>query len=81
MTGFAEFQWIGKVISFGLAEVEVTDLTKRCGMILAAQPDLPEQPEILRTVLRKAGRAFGVYCEPVKIGNIETGQRAELISD
>ncbi|MGP4689617.1 hypothetical protein ACSV5K_25085, partial [Agrobacterium pusense] len=33
-----------------------------------------EQPEILRTVLRKAGRAFGVYCEPVKIGNIETGQ-------
>ncbi|MDH2088959.1 MOSC domain-containing protein [Rhizobium pusense] len=80
VTGFAEFQWIGKVISFGLAEVEVTDLTKRCGMILAAQPDLPEQPEILRTVLRKAGRAFGVYCEPVKIGNIESGQRAELIS-
>lgn len=60
LTGFAEFQWIGKVISFGLAEVEVTDLTKRCGMILAAQPDLPEQPEIQNGIEKSRPRIRGL---------------------
>ncbi|MGV1776786.1 MOSC domain-containing protein [Agrobacterium fabrum] len=73
MSGFSEFGWIGDVISFGAVEVTVTETTKRCGMTLIAQPELKEQPEILRTMLRNTSRALGIYCEPRTTGRIEIG--------
>lgn len=73
MAGFPEFGWIGDTIGFGAVEVTVTEKTKRCGMTLIAQPELQEQPEILRTMLRNTSRALGVYCEPTKTGRIEIG--------
>jgi len=79
MAEFPEHSWIGHIISIGGLDLKVTEATKRCGMILAAQPGLPEQPEVLRTIVRKTGRKFGIYCDPLKTGYVETGALAKLM--
>lgn len=73
MSGFSEFGWIGDAITFGGVEITVTQMIKRCGMTLIAQPELQKQPEILRAMLRNTNRALGVYCEPRAIGRIAIG--------
>ncbi len=71
--GYSEFQWIGQTISFDGLDMAVTEATKRCGMTLIAQPQLREQPEILRTILRHSNRSLGVYCRPSATGRIAAG--------
>ncbi|WCJ64185.1 MOSC domain-containing protein [Agrobacterium tumefaciens] len=73
MSGFPEFGWIGDTVNLGAVEVKISETTKRCGMTLIAQPELQEQPEILRTMLRNTSRALGIYCEPMRTGRIEIG--------
>ena len=58
---FLEAGWVGHPIRIGETIVEIREPTRRCGMTLAAQPGIPEQPEVLRTIMRHASRNFGVY--------------------
>jgi uncharacterized protein YcbX len=75
---FEEPAWIGKPLRLGSAVLEVSEETKRCGMTLAAQPGLAEQPEILRTILRQNRRNLGVYCTVTVSGTISVGDTLEL---
>ncbi len=59
--GFLENAWLGQQITIGAALVSVTEPTRRCGMTMIAQPELDEQPEILRGIMRHNGRNLGVY--------------------
>ncbi|MGN7292027.1 MOSC domain-containing protein [Rhizobium sp. SAFR-030] len=59
--GFVENDWVGKNIRIGRLMAEVTDGTRRCGMTLAAQPEIAEEPVVLRTIMRHNARNLGVY--------------------
>ncbi|MCO5734191.1 MOSC domain-containing protein [Rhizobium sp. SSA_523] len=76
-----ERQWLDRRVKLGNAVLRVTEETKRCGMTFIAQPGLPEEPEILRSVLRHNRRNFGVYCEVVEPGTIRLGDLATLLDD
>lgn len=59
--GFMENAWIGHDITIGTTAVRVTEPTRRCGMTMIAQPEIDEQPEILRGIMRHNARNLGVY--------------------
>lgn len=68
--GFIENAWVGQDITIGSTLVSVTEPTRRCGMTMIAQPDIAEQPEILRSIMRHNARNLGVYATvqaPVRI--------------
>lgn len=68
-----ENNWIGRQIVIGEYRGRVTEKTKRCGMTMIAQPDLPEAPEILRTIVRSRQRCLGVYADVGCDGVISVG--------
>jgi uncharacterized protein len=64
-----ENDWVGSQVAIGTYRGTVTEKTKRCGMTMIAQTDLPEDHEILRSIVRSRQRCLGVYanvgCEGV----------------
>jgi uncharacterized protein len=68
-----EQSWIGKGWSAGTAHGTITEPTKRCGMTMIAQQGLPEDPEILRTIVRKHRRYLGVYALVALSGLVAVG--------
>ncbi len=45
----------------------------RCGFITIAQEGLPQDVEILRTVVKRHERNIGIYCDVVTPGEIAAG--------
>jgi uncharacterized protein YcbX len=60
--GFQEADWIGEKLRIGTLTLHVREETKRCGVTFLAQPNLREDPEILRNILRHNKRHLGAYC-------------------
>jgi uncharacterized protein YcbX len=63
-TDFVEMSWIGHRLQLGQAVIRAEEETKRCGMTLVAQPGLPENPEILRTILPRTAET-SAYTAPL----------------
>lgn len=61
--GFVENEWVGKRLFVGQKPIRVTEAARRCGMTMIAQPELDENPDILRTIMRHNQRHLGVYAE------------------
>lgn len=59
---FEERSWVGHIINIGATKLKVTAEAKRCGMTLIPQPGLDEAPDILRSIVRRNKRNFGIYC-------------------
>lgn len=76
---FCEATWPGQRLRLGDALVAVSEETKRCGMTLIPQPDLQENADILRTILRKNRRNFGVYGSIERCAMISIGDEAEIV--
>jgi uncharacterized protein YcbX len=72
-TNSDESNWIGKQIAIAEYRGRVTERTTRCGMTMVAQTDLPEDPEILRTIVRSRQRCLGVYADIGSAGVISIG--------
>ena len=71
---FPENQWIGSTLRIGPAvELQVTQSCPRCVMTTLAQPDLPRDTDILRTVVRHNAGTAGVYASGRQIGAISEG--------
>ncbi|MEO2039623.1 MAG: MOSC domain-containing protein, partial [Martelella sp.] len=62
----------GKALIVGFEE------TRRCGMTIAPQPEISENADILRSILRHNRRNFGIYCTIEEPGFIATGDLASL---
>lgn len=77
-TGANEDDWIGSQIAIGTYRGKVTEKTKRCGMTMIAQTGLPEDPEVLRTIVRSRRRCFGVYADVGSEGRIAIWERISL---
>lgn len=75
---FPEDGWIGAILHIGSVRAIVIERTKRCGVTLIPQPDLPEQPEVLRTILRTNHRCLGVYCDVIDPGILRVGMDVSI---
>ena len=85
--GFPEQDWLGRRLTIGAVEIEITAPTPRCVMVTVAQPDLPADGETLRTLARHnrldvmgTGRfaCLGVYATVARPGRIAAGDLVSL---
>lgn len=68
-----EHGWIGREIRIGDVVLKGREPCGRCGFITIAQEGLPQDVEILRTVVKRHERNFGIYCDVVTPGEIAVG--------
>jgi uncharacterized protein YcbX len=90
-TDVPDDDWQGRRLRIGTVELEVPDqLTERCVMTTRAQPSLPEQRAILRTIARarkydgpltagSAGAQLGFYGTVAVPGTIHVGDEIEFV--
>lgn len=80
---FAEDDWIGRTIQFGLdggAEISITLKDLRCAMV-NLDPDTAESdPIVLKTAARMNEVCAGVYAAVTKTGTVAVGQKLFLKS-
>lgn len=77
----AEITWIGCRLQMGSAIVLASEETERCGMTLIAQPSIPENPEVLRSILRHNRRKFGIYGSIDMDGTLSIGDVVSIVRD
>lgn len=79
LEGLVESDWAGKTLRLGNVELNCEIPTVRCGMTTHAQPDLPKDPSVLRTIVKDAGQNLGIYASVITTGQVSEGDRVELI--
>jgi uncharacterized protein YcbX len=79
--GFEEKSWLGSRMQMGGAIIHICEEAKRCGMTLIAQPGLPENPDVLRSVLRQNKRNFGIYGDVERSGTLSLGDAVDILAD
>jgi uncharacterized protein YcbX len=79
-SGFVELTWCGGVLSTGGAKILVDAPTPRCSMPTRAQPGLPNEPLILKTIATEAERCAGIYAQVETPGILEAGASIDLIT-
>ena len=65
--------WIGREIRIGEVVLRGREPCGRCGFITLEQDGLPLDVELLRTVVKRYGRHFGIYCDVLSTGEIRSG--------
>jgi hypothetical protein len=70
--------WLGRDIRIGGAVLRYREPCARCGFVTIAQDGLPLDVEVLRTIVKRHGRNFGIYCDVVQPGAIGLGDRVAL---
>ncbi len=78
-TGLVENAWLGRTLVIGAARIACPAPTPRCGMTMQAQPGLPKDPRVLRTIVRDADQNLGVYGAPLAAGEIRVGDAVTLV--
>ncbi len=75
---FPEQDWVGRTLVAGTAEFDVVARCPRCVMITRGFEDLPEDRELLRTVVREADQNIGVYAIVKTPGEVVVGGAVTL---
>ncbi|WP_428911575.1 MOSC domain-containing protein [Niallia sp. Krafla_26] len=75
---FIENDWVGKTLTIGNVELKITQETKRCVMTTLAQGDLPQDPDVLRSIVKNNAGSFGVYATVLKTGKVRVGDKIEV---
>jgi uncharacterized protein YcbX len=76
---FPETEWIGRKIAIGELELTVTDPCRRCGFTIIAQQGLDNDPNILRTLVKKNAHNLGVYCAVTRPGTVRSGDTMRFV--
>lgn len=81
--GFVENEWVGKTLTIGDVQLQITDPCPRCIMPTLAQGDLPQDPAIFKhgimlnsvmvPFVGKALPSIGVYAKVLTPGRIQRG--------
>lgn len=78
--GLVEQDWLGKTLRVGQGVMlEITRPTERCVMTNFAQPSIPEDKSIFACIGREADLNFGVYAKVLAGGEVNWGEKVELI--
>lgn len=83
LSALAEFDWTGKKIGLGAAELDVDIECMRCVMTTRAQEApglaaLPRDSNIMRTLVRETGHNLSVYANVAKPGLVKVGDEVTL---
>ncbi len=73
-----ELGWIGREIRIGKVVLTGREPCGRCGFITIEQEDIPLDVEVLRTVVRRYERNFGIYCDVMTPGEIRRGDAVSI---
>jgi len=72
-TPIPEHGWIGREIRIGEVTLRGREPCGRCGFVTIDQEGLPLDVEVLRTVVRRYQRDFGIYCDVLSAGGVRLG--------
>ncbi|WP_219898665.1 MOSC domain-containing protein [Phormidesmis priestleyi] len=79
-TGFVENDWVGKTLVIGdQVRLNITEPCPRCVMTTMPQSELPNDVDILRTIVRHNQGHVGIYASVVQGGTIRRGDRVAII--
>lgn len=76
---FPETEWIGRKLAIGDLELTVTEACRRCGFTIIAQDGFDNDPDILRTLVRKNAHNLGVYCTVTREGTVTVGDAMRFL--
>jgi hypothetical protein len=76
--GFVENDWSGKEVKVGALRVKIEMPVVRCSMTIQPQDELPQDPSVLRTIVREGGQNAGVYASIVAEGTVRVGDAVEV---
>jgi MOSC domain-containing protein len=80
-SSWTEQGWIGQTLAIGdKVRLRITGPCGRCVMTTLAQGELPQDPEILRTVVRQSQGHVGVYAAVVRGGTMRRSDRVRLVA-
>lgn len=75
---FPEQAWIGRTLRVGGVELDVVSHCPRCVMVTRPTGELPEDPQVLRTVVAHANQNVGVYAKVRTPGEVAVGAVASV---
>lgn len=73
-----ELALLGKEFSIGALRLRGTRKCGRCSFTTLAQPGIPEDREVLRTLIQDFGKNFGIYCEVLNPASIAVGDLVRI---
>lgn len=79
VSGLLEPNWAGKSLQVGNVELKCEIPTVRCGMTTHSQKNLPKDPSVLRSIVREANQALGIYANVNTVGAVSVGDPVELV--
>jgi uncharacterized protein YcbX len=71
--GHPEQAWIGRRLRVGAAAIEVVAGCPRCVMVTQPVEDVPQDTQVLRTLVRETKHTAGVYARVVEEGEVRVG--------
>lgn len=71
--------FVGCTLRVGSVELKCEIPTTRCGMTTHAQEGLPQDPSVLRSIVKEANQNLGVYASVTKAGHVSVGDQVELL--
>lgn len=77
-SGFAEQEWVGGDLDFGVVRLHVEKANVRCKVTTMKQDGVPEDEGILRTIQRENSSNLGVMCTVSAEGLVGVGDGASL---
>lgn len=76
-----ELDWVGRSLSIGDAVFGITMPMMRCGMTTHAQPGLPKDPRIMRTLVQACALNLGVAVTVVRGGRVRVGDTIRIVEE
>lgn len=76
---FPENEWCGRRLQIGEAIIAVTVECPRCVMTTHGFEDLPNDPRIMRALVRESGGNLGVYARVERPGKVSAGDSIALL--
>lgn len=78
ITGLVDAEWGGRKLRIGEVELLCELPCERCAMTNHAQPEVPKDESIFRTITREAGMNLGAYASVLKPGEVRVGDVVEI---
>jgi uncharacterized protein YcbX len=77
--GHPEFEWVGRTVYVGSAELQIEAACPRCVMVTrAVGNDVPADRAVLRHIVRELDQNLGVYATVTRPGTISVGDTVRL---
>jgi uncharacterized protein YcbX len=76
---YPEMGWIGRRLRVGTAVLEIAMGCPRCVMVTQPADELPQDRQVMRTLVRETKHIAGIYAGVAQAGEVRTGDTIELL--